>query len=672
MKKILSFFAAIFLAGTFQAKTVCTVDPDSWTAWGNDIPVKITVTGKETSFEREIGGGGWNTPIYKFKEHPVVNAFLFLKFEYLCVKSGKFEVNLGNKTEEAEYSVPIILEAGQWKEVSVHINSANYKRFGKPGITPDGMAGDRLDTIQIAYSGKKITLRNVVLEEVSPDDPSLFARSNPAVEIYVKERKVPDYRQFKRNSIFPFGVISTIRAGDMINGQFFGQSTLERLEDSLRLARLTGFNAYSNFCDSSGLTIPERLDLMQKYDMGLMETSTCSTGLANLPDSHPLMKQIAESAHHPNLLAWYGQDEPTDAALYLANKKRIEQLSKDGAPVTSAMHMMSVAKELGPAMDVIILDPYSMVMSVKDSEAKNILEKHAVLVKMARSYCAGKHVWMVLQAFSLRLNGESSLRYPSAAEVSYDVFNTLSAGVNGYFFFIMLDTIPYLKADSRKGESFDQTLYDAWGNATLITEALGAIGKRLTVIMPSFLTRRPLEEIRKISKPDFLEISPWEIPDGILFIAVNGNLAENNSGNFHVELKPGEKLYDLDSLAENSGTFNLTPGNGALYLVATPENFSEVKQSILDRRAKEEAIRQALERAEPAELASVRKAFERMNVRMLSKLSSFDGNPEMNSLREKIKALSKEYFDARREWYEKGTKAPWLSALPAKVDLLHP
>lgn len=647
-----------------------------WEAWGNNTSIRISrkkEPGKEiVVFTRSDGRNGWNTPIYRLPHEITVNAFTLLKFRCKAETTKKYEINIKNASEGAEYAVRFNCVAGQWTENAVLLKDAQYKRFGREGVTPDGIMGDRISQIQFACYGKEVGIADVRIVEVDPSQVSSFHRRTEFLDAYLKQRSVPQYRQFRRNAVFPFGVISTIGAGNSANAAFFGQTTQERMEDDLRDIRLRGFNTYSNFVDRSGYTVSERLALMKKYHLYLLETATCGTGIHQLPEDSPLLKEIRKNASHPNLLAWYGQDEPGDGALYLKNKARVETLSGEGAPLTSAMHMMSIAQELGPAMDVITLDPYSLGSGTSPGNAASVLEKHAVLLKMALGFCAGKRVWMIPQAFSGRNGGKKYLRYPTPAEARFDVFHTLAAGANGYIFFIYNDTVPYLDGRIR-GEEFDTTLVDAWGNGNPTTDALSNLAFRLTAIMPSFLERKKMKKERVATASSLdLEITQWDNDGGILLIAVNRNLLQKTSAVLNIELKPGEKLYDLDTLHELPARFtaNLIPGDARLLFAGTPSAWRQVKDEIMERQRKNAKEIASLQLKEPAELAAVRKAFGKLN-HFLTKdsiLAEIDGRHEWSRTREKIKALSRRYFDARREWKKSGKVPADMDGLKSEVE----
>ena len=66
----------------------------------------------------------------------------------------------------------------------------------------------------------------------------------------------------------------------------------------------------------------------------------------------------------------------------------------------------------------------------------------------------------------------------------------------------------------------------------------------------------------------------------------------------------------------------------------------------------------------------MRKAFGKLNHFLTedSILTEIDGRQEWSRTREKIKALSKRYFDTRREWKKSGTVPAGMSGLKSEVE----
>ena len=59
-----------------------------------------------------------------------------------------------------------------------------------------------------------------------------------------------------------------------------------------------------------------------------------------------------------------------------------------------------------------------------------------------------------------------------------------------------------------------------------------------------------------------------------------------------------------------------------------------------------------------------------MNLRMFGRLKKFNGNTAMDPLRSRIKALSREYFDALREFRKTGKLNAGSKTLAVRADQL--
>ena len=674
--KVRWLLAAMHLAVCVYAETLvkCVPANGQWSAWGNEQEVMITQDGEGWRFRRENGKSGWNTPIFSFlpERSPLVDEFCLLVFEYFYEQGRpNLEVTLKNGDDEASYATSLNLQPGVWHTAEVHLASAPYKNGGKPGAVTDGLYGHRLAWFQICFSGVEIALRKVRIEqrrgfELPPD-----AHVSQEAKEYARERVPPDFRQFKRGAVFPFGVIATVRTGEEKVAKLFEQDLLERWEDSLALLRSYGFNAYSNFCESTSLPIKERLTVMSKYGMYLMETRSCRVDLHALPDDHELVRQIEECSSHPSLLAWYAEDEPQNVARYIKNKRRMDALSKGFAPFVSAIHMMSIARSLGSALDIMMLDPYDLSQESIPNASSDILVRHANVIRCARGFIPSKRIWMVPQAFSFKLSGNVTHRYPSPEELSFDVFNDLAAGANGFFFYIFRDVPPYLLPDSnRHGAVHLETLFDSWGNPNATAKAIGQVGQRLANIMPSFLERREMGSPRKIQAGECVLVSQWDNGDGILVIAVNSCLTAKRCGKLTLELADGEMAYDLDSLTETDGRYTLAPGDAALLFIGKPLAFQNIRMEIEKRKAENDAQMTRVRPRENAVLQAARLAFKEMNGKMMARLTQFDGNPQMDPVRKRICDLSKEYFVAVRKWKSTGEIDESTHSLPQRIQEL--
>ena len=178
------------------------------------------------------------------------------------------------------------------------------------------------------------------------------------------------------------------------------------------------------------------------------------------------------------------------------------------------------------------------------------------------------------------------------------------------------------------------------------------------------------EKCREVQDPDGFSLSEWQGEYGTLFIVVNQDLFRSRTGNVRIPLRKSEKLYDLEKLCESGGKLTLKPGDGTFLCEASPEQFARLRDRILERRQAEKVLREKLSRKEDPELQRAREALGKMNLRMLGKLKKFDGNAAMDSLRSRIKALSKEYFDALREFRKTGELNAEAKTLAARAEQL--
>lgn len=111
----------------------------------------------------------------------------------------------------------------------------------------------------------------------------------------------------------------------------------------------------------------------------------------------------------------------------------------------------------------------------------------------------------------------------------------------------------------------------------------------------------------------------------------------------------------------------MLPGDGGFLLAAAPEKFALLKKQITARKEADAAAVKRLIFAEPAEFKAAREAFGAMHRKLMNNIRKFDGNPEMDGVRQEIKKLAAEYFDALREYRKNGKIQPNVATLPARI-----
>ena len=553
-----------------------------WKAWSNTQQVKMELASpgyeSKTCLRLTVPAADWDTPIIEFPTPIRVTDRTVLRFKARLAPGMVEGINVRDNTDGAEYLLSFPLPGSGWTVVQRYLKHSLYKRFGKPDMPKDGVVGDEIGSIQIAYLGTELLLDDFEIFEAKTDLPEL-----PSDQLLPPGSYKPRHYS-GLESVSPFGVISTVAAGDSANAAIFGQTADERFEDDLLDLRRNGMNAISNFCDDG--RVAWRLGLMDKYRMYLVETALANTDLRGKKPGDPALRLITENRNHPRLLAWYGQDEPQDCLAYLDNKRALDAADPTH-PVASAFNQMQVAKLLGPYMELMMLDPYSVFRPERTIDA---LSFHADLIRNAKKYCQNRKVWLIPQAFSWRQGKATGVRMPDPSEARFDVFNALGAGANGFLYFIYNDTCTYLDGALR-GEEFDDTLVDPWGNPNPTYEAVSELARVLIPVMPALLDAvEPTKPEGKVEfAADKLVLGRLRNANGEYLVFTNKDLANPYRGTIRVPLSAGQGVYDLLTLQParvRTGALDLDlpAGGGAILMIASPEGWHAVEHGIIARR----------------------------------------------------------------------------------------
>ena len=568
---------------TFEAQG----EQRAWSGWsvGQSVRIEVAKPGWQSPkcLRFSVASRGWDTAIVTFTPPVRVGPQTMVRLRLRADRPGSFGLNVRNHTEGAEYFLPFVVANSGWTAVNKYLAGAVYKRVGKPGVPKDGLVGDEIGSIQIAYAGARLDLDDFEIVNVPVGTPQLPQGDLPPATGYVP-RPYPIL-----DRVFPYGVVMTVAAGDAANAALFGQTRDERFEADLLDLKRHHMNTVSNFCDDR--RVAWRLSLMNRYRLNLVETRFSNANLTDAATAPAALDAIRSHRAHPRLLAWYGRDEPKDLSRYLANKRAIMACDPNH-PVASAFNEMSTAKALGPFMELVVIDPYSVMPGPRRTEA---LAFHADLIRNARDYCAGNRVWMIAQAFSNRLRRHEVLRMPDATEMRFEVFNSVAAGVDGLLFFIYHDTCTYLDGTVRS-EEFDDTLVDPWGNASPAYEELARLGRVLVptvralriLALPSGLTpsRGPAAS--------GLTVGLLNAPGATFLVPVNLDLEDRYEGRIPVQIPPDGAVYDLldlkpvDSDPESRVPLRLDPGAGTVLAAMPVRSWPDLRAAILRERARSE------------------------------------------------------------------------------------
>ena len=573
--------AAVRFRQTFETPG----EQDAWSGWSVGQPVRIEAATpgwqSPTCLRFSVRKRGWDTAIVHFDPPVTISERTMVRMRLRADRPGPYGMNIRSRTEGAEYFLPFPIADSGWVRVHKYLSGTVYKRVGKPDVPKDGLVGDEVGSIQIAYAGSQLEIDDFEIVDVAPGVPEVPLATLPGADGYEPH----PYPILDR--VFPFGVILTVSAGDAGNGALFGQSRDERFTEDLLDIRRHHMNAVSNFCDDG--RIAWRLSQMRRHKLHLVETRFANADLSRAPQTGPPLETIRTHRDDPWLLAWYGRDEPTDLQHYLANKRAIMACDPNH-PVASAFNEMYTAKALGPFMELIMIDPYSVLPGARRVDA---IAFHGDLIRNARGYCAGNRVWLIAQTFSNRMGRAEVLRMPDAVEMRFEVFNALAAGVDGLFFFIYHDTCTYLDGRIRS-EEFDDTLVDPWGNPSPAYTELSRLGRML---VPTVTVLRGLAWPPSVvpgPRPAGLTLGRLDLPEATCVMAVNQDLDSAFDGSLDVEALPAGRVHDLLSLQpidrgeDLRVPLHLEPGGGAILATMPPEAWPGLRAAVLRRRVRRE------------------------------------------------------------------------------------
>jgi hypothetical protein len=651
----------------------------------------------------KLTGGTTNnylTPMIHLKPVKITNKTV-LSFQLKCPVSSLYKINLTNGVENAWYRLRFEAKANEWVTFRQYLSSASFSRnLSKKKIINDGMLGDTLTCVQIEAKGKEVLLKNFKIYE-SEKTVHELPKIKPITRANYKLNKYP---RFDRGGFFPFGVISTVKAGNEKNGKYFSQSLEERRKMDLLSIRRLNFNTYCNFVDET-LDVAERLKAMEQFDLYLMETAAAY--LDYLGDSGKTKELVKKYDSHDRLVAWYGRDEPSNFEKYIDWKEMVNKHSPS-CPFSSAFDSSYKIKVLGSLMEIVMPDVYPLTVTTR-TPAHDIVTKTGAQIRLSKKYSGNGKVWSIHQAYSLRRKQDKEnfflLRYPTPVEIRFDFYNALAAGSEGIIYFIFNDEVPFLDGKIRR-EEFDRTMVDPWYNANATTRELARLGCNVVPVAASLMRAKEISSykysttekiIRRVTKNEF----------GRYYYIVNANLNLARKIKFNPKLYTGDVCVNLitgKKMQKNQIT--LQPGSGTIFMVGTTDNVNKIlseitarklfnalnlaelengvlsqagqKKIFLDKNKISEAIKQedwavanAMINKYYAELdkfhngntayaltakklASIRKKFgEIYNILIQPKrIDEYDGkaNQKYQAQFDKIKDFSKEYFALYRKW----------------------
>ena len=694
MGKHLKLLSLLMLGvlGMVSAKEVVyrcdfTKGTEGWQAWC-EYPENHISTGTAVVDGRPVldlkGKGGWLTPvIFKLPKPIKCTEKTMLHFKIWADQPIECDINIGNMEEQAQYAHTFDLKANEWTEVQRYFAKSYYKFQGKPDIPNDGFLGDHIEMLQVATQGTHVMMGEIEIfeadgteKEMPPEPAHIIQRRHQkdiaieAVNDHLKACPLAKYPQLQRNGVFQFGVVSRLDA-NCNNYKWLGEDLETCLRRDLVDMRRHYLNTYYDFCTNID-KIENRLKRTEEVGIWLVETEFCQTYFPTANEKTIAKFEMAKKS--PCILGWYGQDEPIfeHLARYLENKRWVNEHDPNH-PYTSAMHLDEIRGTAGKAMEVMIPDIYSLRPGMPLNDPIPMLA-HETFCQQVMTQSGGRRVWFMTQTFSNRHpNKERTLRlssrYPTADEIRLDMYATLAGGANGIAFFIYNDLVSFL--GGIRGEKFDFTLVDPWGNGNATYDEIAAFGKLIVPIMPSIMDAgrsHDFDATIKVDRDKFLVTEAKNDFGHYLFI-VNRSLKETRDATVTFTVPDGCKVYSLTKQAEaDLSKLTLGPGYGEILAVIKPETFAMYCKEINDRAAKQEADLKELRMKELRQagftdgnasaawleaekgLESVKRTFGEMYqfIAQPNNVYRIDTAPEYEDLNGRVQTLSKAYFTLRK------------------------
>ncbi len=675
--------------GTFAEETLYRCDfadgLQGWHGWNDNPNVKIDVVtvvdGGRTVLELK-GNSGWLTPICAMKPPILCGKNTVIRFRLWSSDPIPCDINLINQEERAMYSVCFNLPAKTWTTVQRRLNKAYYRLQGTPDIPNDGLVGDHISQIQIATSGTRVMMDTIELvdieediEEFPPESRDASAMLSPAQMKEMMEQKLGgrhslvSFPCLKRNGFFPFAVVSRLDANAFNSkelGEDYGTSCTRDLIDMRRHY----LNTYYDFCVGDS-DLVQRVRRTEKAGMKLVSCCFSGTNMPSCAEDSFEVQVFNQVKDSPAILGWYGRDEPGFDFMetYFNIKKWFNEHDRLH-PYTSAICIASVRRCAGPYLEVLIPDIYSLRPGSPLNDPAPLLD-HFNFCRVSRDETGGHRVWFMTQTFSNRhpnadRTANFSSRYPTPEEIRMDMYATLAGGAHGISFFIYNDFVPFL--GGIRGEKFDYTLVDPWGNGNAVYDEIADFGKRVVPIMPSLLDAEYDSDLKvDVDQRKFL-VGQYKNALGIYLFIVNRSLEATQSAAVKCDLPKGCGVYSLISMEKaETSPLMLAPGYGEILAITTPTSFHVLKTEIQERKEAQEASLEALRVAELAaagftmdnvsdawleaekELQMVQAAFGECYQKLVKPevIVNLDSNPEFDPLFNDIRRLSKQYFDFR-------------------------
>ena len=295
-----------------------------------------------------------------------------------------------------------------------------------------------------------------------------------------------------------------------------------------------------------------------------------------------LKRAIAPFAEHDGLLAWSIIDEPHTDFLrtFVEMRKAIESVDRQH-PVTTITNYDGGNRGFAAFTSVLETDFYPSNRQANPWPVADWCER-------TDAWGDGRPHWFMAQGYRDELT-------PAAFRLQ--TFAALANNVKGLLYFIAVY--------APRSHGHPKTMHDIWGNPSDLWPDFARIGLHLVGVGPALVSTRLVRpnparvecetvKIRHRSRPAIKAgVRRDETLDADFVVVYNNELAAPREGDVALPGGPAKRVYDLFQLAEvkaerEAGELRFRvrfePGDGAIYLCASPDVFRTVRGDALRNR----------------------------------------------------------------------------------------
>ncbi len=287
----------------------------------------------------------------------------------------------------------------------------------------------------------------------------------------------------------------------------------------------------------------------------------------------------------PAVLGYDIGDEPSADQLWqmVAAKKLIEQA--DPSRVVGACFWdINSIRAFNPYFQVAISDHYPLAIG-KLTDSKDVYEWCRQVARVT----GNQRHWVILQSFGMaEWKSTEGYRFPTPAELRLMTYEAIAEGARGIIYFAY-NAIP---------EKF-KMMADPWGNPNPLFKETGSLAKKLIPVCGRLLDCVVDSDSQILcTNPQILTGTLYDPMRKVRYlVAVNTNLKTSHTAKLTLPQawrQVGAHIWDLDLLGKASDSPErltvapLRPGEGAIYLCGTQDEFELDRKAILTNRIEEE------------------------------------------------------------------------------------